>query len=228
LVAVNKPSGWLSIPDRHDVEIPSIRTWLEKKYPEIFIIHRIDRETSGLLLFAKNEIAHKYYNQLFEKRQVKKIYLGLTLGSIAENSGTIAQPIEQHPSVLGKMRIGRNGKPSVTHFQVLERLKGYSWVEFDLETGRTHQIRVHLQHIGHPLACDVLYGTADPLLLSSLKKKFKLSKEDEAEKPLLHRLALHAYSIEMKTMAGELIKLEAPLSKDLEVALIQLRKFAKV
>ena len=227
LIAVNKPSGWLSIPDRHDAEIPSIRNWLEKKYPEVFVIHRIDRETSGLLLFAKNEKAHKYYNQLFEQRLVKKIYTGLVAGSITEEEGTISRPIEQHPSFPGKMRIGRNGKPSITHFQVLEKFRGYTLVEFNLETGRTHQIRVHMQNMGHPLVCDAMYGMADPVMLSNIKMKFKLSKEVESERPLLDRLALHAYSIELKDQDGFPLKIEAPLSKDLEVALIQLRKFAR-
>ena len=227
LIAVNKPSGWLSIPDRYDAEIPSIRNWLEKKYAEVFVIHRIDRETSGLLLFAKNEKAHKYFNQLFEQRLVKKIYIGLVAGSITEEEGTISQPIEQHPSFPGKMRIGRNGKPSITHFQVLEKFRGYTLVEFNLETGRTHQIRVHMQNMGHPLVCDAMYGMADPVMLSNIKKKFKLSKEVESERPLLDRLALHAYSIELKDQAGFPLKIEAPVSKDLEVALIQLRKFAR-
>lgn len=227
MIAVNKPSGWLSIPDRHDAEIPSIRNWLEKKYTEVFVIHRIDRDTSGLLLFAKNEQAHKYYNQLFEKRLVKKIYVGLVTGALAEEKGTISQPVEQHPSVPGKMRVGRNGKPSITHFQLLEKFRGYTLVEFNLETGRTHQIRVHMQNMGHALVCDSMYGIADPILLSNIKKKFKLSKEVEAERPLLDRLALHAYSVEMIGQDGIPIKIEAPLSKDLEVALIQLRKFSK-
>ena len=192
------------------------------------MIHRIDRDTSGLLLFAKNETAHKYYNQLFENRLVKKLYLGLATGLLAEAEGMISQPIEQHPSIPGKMRIGRFGKPSVTHFKVIEKFRGYSLVECNLETGRTHQIRVHMQYLGHSLVCDELYGSPDPILLSNFKKKFKLSKEAEAERPLLDRLALHALSIELKDMHGKNLLLEAPLAKDIEVALIQLRKFAKV
>lgn len=227
MIAVNKPSGWLSIPDRHDQEIPSVRGWLEKSYPHIFVIHRIDRDTSGLLLFAKTDQAHKYYNQLFEQRAVKKMYMGLAMGAVMQEEGTIEMPIEQHPAIPGRMRIGKNGKPSVTHFKVIERLRGYTWMEFDLETGRTHQIRVHMKHLEHPLVCDPLYGSSDPVLLSSFKKKFKLSKDAASEKPLLDRLALHASSIQLKGLDGQVIKLEAPLSKDLQVALIQLRKFAK-
>lgn len=224
---MNKPSGWLSIPDRHDPEIPSIRNWLEKKHPEIFVIHRIDRDTSGVLMFAKNETAHWYYNQVFEKRLVQKIYMGIVTGALSEPEGTVSQPIEPHPSFPGKMRIGRKGKPSITHFKVLETFRGSSLVEFNLETGRTHQIRVHAQNMGHPLLCDALYGLSDPLLLSTIKKKFKLSKELETERPLLDRLALHAFSIEMKDQDGKNLLIQAPLSKDMEVAIIQLRKFAK-
>lgn len=228
MIVVNKPSGWLSIPDRHDTEIPSIKTWLEKKYHSVYIIHRIDRDTSGLLLFAKNEDAHRYFNQLFEKRTVEKKYLGLVLGSIANNEGTIEQPIEQHPSIVGKMRIGRNGKTSITHYRVLERFRGYTWVEFNIETGRTHQIRIHMQDLGYTLVCDPIYGAAQPILLSALKKKFKLSKSDEAERPLLNRLALHAYSIRLKNMDDNIIEIIAPMPKDLEVTLMQLRKHAKL
>lgn len=226
MIAINKPSGWLSIPDRHDPEIPSIKTWLEKKYTSIYIIHRIDRDTSGLMLFAKTAEAHQYYNQLFEKRAVEKKYHGLLLGALSQEHGTIEQPIEQHPSIAGKMRVGRSGKPSITHFKVVERFRGFTWVEFGIETGRTHQIRVHMQDMGYSLLCDPLYGTAQPLLLSSLKKKFKLSKADEEERPLLNRLALHAYSIELKDLDNKLLKIVAPISKDLEVALMQLRKHA--
>lgn len=192
------------------------------------MIHRIDRDTSGLLLFAKNEQAHKYFNQLFENRLVKKLYLGLATGLLAEAEGMIELPIEQHPSIPGKMRIARSGKSSVTHFNVIEKFRGYSLVECNLETGRTHQIRVHMQHLGHSLVCDELYGSPDPILLSNFKKKFKLSKEAAAERPLLDRLALHALSVELKDMHGKTLLLEAPLAKDIEVTLIQLRKFAKV
>lgn len=191
-------------------------------------MHRIDRDTSGLLLFAKNQEAHKYFNQLFEQRAVEKKYIGLLIGSLSKDEDILQQPIEQHPSIPGKMRVGRNGKPSVTHYQVVERFRGYSLASFTIETGRTHQIRVHMQDIGYALVCDPLYGSSQPILLSALKKKFKLSKAEEVERPLLNRLALHAYSIELKNLDGKIVKLTAPLSKDFEVTLLQLRKYAKL
>jgi 23S rRNA pseudouridine955/2504/2580 synthase/23S rRNA pseudouridine1911/1915/1917 synthase len=100
-------------------------------------------------------------------------------------------------------------------------------VEWQIETGRTHQIRVHMQDLGHPIVCDELYGTADPIMLSRIKRKFKLSKNEEAERPLLNRLALHASSLEFTSQEGEQIHLEAPLFKDMQATLTQLGKNAK-
>ena len=228
IIAINKPSGWLTIPDRYDIELLSIKTWFESRSQKIFIVHRIDKDTSGLLLLAKNEEAHKFFNQQFEQRAITKTYYGLVLGSMSEDDGTYDQPIEPHPAKNGRMRVGRKGKAAITHFHVDQRFRGYTWVRFQIETGRTHQIRVHLQNAGHALVCDPIYGNSDPVLLSSFKrKKFKLSKEDEEERPLLARLALHAYSIEVNDRKGNPINLIAPLSKDLDATLRQLGKWGK-
>ena len=225
LLAVNKPSGWLSIPDRHDAELPSVRKWLEGKGEKIFIVHRIDKDTSGLMLLARNEVSHKYYNGLFQQRNLDKHYFGLVSGVFSEDAGVYDQPIEEHPVIPGKMRVGRKGKAAITHYRVLERFRGYSWVAFQIETGRTHQIRVHLQNAGHSLVCDPIYGTADPVLLSSFKKKFNLSKKEEEERPMLSRLALHASRVALTNLHGEALSVEAPLAKDLEATLKQLRKW---
>lgn len=123
------------------------------------------------------------------------------------------------------MTVHRNGKESLTDFEVLEDFKIFSWIQFRIHTGRTHQIRVHAKHIGHPVVCDELYGDGNPVLLSSLKHKFKLSKNELEERPLLHRLALHAKNLNFTNTNGELIKLEAPLPKDLKALLQQLRKW---
>lgn len=226
LLAVNKPSGWLSIPDRHDPALPSIRKWLEGKGEQIFIVHRIDKDTSGLLLLARNEKAHKYYNSLFQNRSLEKHYFGLVTGAFSEEEGVYDQPIEEHPVIPGKMRVGRKGKAAITHYRVLERFRGYSWVAFQIETGRTHQIRVHLQNAGHALVCDPIYGSADPVLLSSFKKKFNLSKKEEEERPLMSRLALHASRVALTDLQGNPLTVEAPLAKDLDAILKQLRKWA--
>ena len=105
----------------------------------------------------------------------------------------------------------------------METFRYFSWLQFQIHTGRTHQIRVHMKHIGHPIVCDELYGDAKPILLSSLKKKFKLSKNDEEERPILARLALHSFRLKFVLNTKEL-DLTAPLPKDMRACLQQLRK----
>jgi 23S rRNA pseudouridine955/2504/2580 synthase/23S rRNA pseudouridine1911/1915/1917 synthase len=122
------------------------------------------------------------------------------------------------------MSVARKGKHAVTHFEVLESLGKYTYISVNIETGRTHQIRVHLQNAGHPIACDPLYGSGEPILLSAVKRNFKLSKEAENERPLLNRLALHAWKISITGMQGERIELEAPLHKDMDSCIRQLQK----
>jgi 23S rRNA pseudouridine955/2504/2580 synthase/23S rRNA pseudouridine1911/1915/1917 synthase len=227
LVAVNKPSGLLSIPDRFDAKIPSLKQILAEKYGEIFVVHRIDRDTSGIILFARNEESHRYYSMAFEEHKISKKYLGLVHGTPAPSSGTIDRPIAHHPVIKGKMVVHKNGKPSVTHYKTLDSFGLHSIVEFEIETGRTHQIRVHMQDKGNPIACDPMYGTSEPIFLSRIKRNFKLSKNQEAEIPLLNRLALHAHSLEFKTPGGNMVKLEAELFKDMQATLSQLRKNSK-
>jgi RluA family pseudouridine synthase len=223
LIALNKPSGLLSIPDREGKDI-SLKKMLIEKYGNIFTVHRLDKGTSGLIVFAKNEETHQHLSQQFETRQTEKIYLGLVLGSLAEKKGTINAPIAEHPAKKGLMTVYKNGKESLTDYEVLEDLKIFSWVQFQIHTGRTHQIRVHAKHIGHPVVCDELYGDGKPILLSSLKHKFKLSKNELEERPILNRLGLHALSLQFINTNGEKIKLEAPVPKDLRALIQQLRK----
>jgi 23S rRNA pseudouridine955/2504/2580 synthase/23S rRNA pseudouridine1911/1915/1917 synthase len=124
------------------------------------------------------------------------------------------------------MIVNRRGKESLTDYKVLEDFGIYSWMQFRIHTGRTHQIRVHMKEIGHPIVADTLYGDGKPLLLSSLKKKkFKLSKDAEEERPLLARLALHAFQLSFTTVAGEQIELTAELPKDIRASLQQLAKW---
>jgi 23S rRNA pseudouridine955/2504/2580 synthase/23S rRNA pseudouridine1911/1915/1917 synthase len=221
LIAINKPSGILTIPDR--MGTISLKNYLQRAYPEIFTVHRLDRDTSGVVVFAKNEGAHKELSQLFEGREVEKRYLGLVLGNFAEEKGTIDEGIMEHPVIKGKMVVNKKGKPSVTDYEVLEKFRFFSWVQFQIHTGRTHQIRVHMKHAGHPVVCDETYGDGKPVLLSSLKKKFNLSKNEEEERPILGRLALHSHQLKFKLAGGD-YDLEAPLPKDLKACLQQLRK----
>ena len=222
-VAVNKPSGLLSIPDRMGVEI-SLKDLLKQKYGQIYTVHRLDKDTSGIILFAKNEIAHKALSALFESREMEKFYLGLVQGQIMNSSGSIDAAIMEHPGKTTKMMTHVKGKPSLTDYEVQEQFRLYSWVRFQIHTGRTHQIRVHMQHIGHSIVCDEIYGDPKPVLLSSIKKNFKLAKVAEEEKPILSRLALHSSQLNF-SYEGVAYSLEAPLPKDLRAVLQQLKKW---
>ena len=227
-VVVNKPSGLLSIPDRHNAAIPSVAGILRNLYPTIFIIHRLDKDTSGILCFAKDEETHRYTSQLFEHRAVKKNYIGIVHGSMEVESGTIEDAIMEHPFINGKMIIHqKQGKPSITKFEVLESFGLYSFVKFDILTGRTHQIRVHMQNYGHPIVGDIVYGKSDPVFISHFKKRFKLSKDVEEEKPILDRLALHAFRLSFETANHKTLDIEAPLPRDMNAMLKQCRKWLK-
>jgi len=219
-IAINKPAGLLSIPDREGKE-PSLKSILQDRFGEIFVIHRLDKETSGLILFAKNAETHKSLSLRFEERTITKLYQGIVTGTLTEKTGVIDLPIGEHPSRKGMMAILRKGKPSVTEYKVQEEFGKYSLVEFNIHTGRTHQIRIHMKNAGHPIACDELYGDGKPVFISDLKKKnYKLAKDDLEERPILNRLALHAWKLSF----GD-IHLEAPLPKDMRALLQQLRKW---
>jgi 23S rRNA pseudouridine955/2504/2580 synthase/23S rRNA pseudouridine1911/1915/1917 synthase len=223
-VAVNKPAGMLSIPDRAGHEL-SLKQLLKERYGNIFTVHRLDKGTSGIIVFAKDETSHKELSQKFEGRDVQKYYLGLVQGKPINDKGTIDIPIAEHPGKVTKMMTNAKGKPSVTDYELLETFGTYSWMQFQIHTGRTHQIRVHMQYIGNPIACDDLYGKAEPILLSFIKgKKFKLSNNELEERPMLSRLALHSSRL-LFELNGEQFNLEAEVPKDLRATLQQLRKW---
>ncbi len=223
-IAINKSAGMLTIPDRHDETQLSLYKILSQYYGKIFIVHRLDRDTSGLVLFAKNETSHKYLSQLFEKRNIKKIYIGIIGGSLPAVSASIDEPIAEHPFRKGEMTVNKKGKASLTEYKVVEDYGIYSAVQFNIHSGRTHQIRVHMKFAGHPIACDPLYGDGKPVLLSSFKKKYKLSKGEEEERPILNRLALHSYRLNFKDANNNPHTLEAPVPKDIKALLQQLKK----
>ena len=214
----------LTLPDRHDEELLSLRGILEKHFGKIFIVHRLDKDTSGVIVFAKDEATHKYMSKLFEGREIEKLYLGIVSGKPAEQSGTIDQPIAESTTRAGAMVINKRGKPSVTNYNVVQNFRTYSLLQFHILTGRTHQIRIHCKFIGHPIVCDPLYSDNKPILLSAIKKKFKLGKDVDEEKPLLARLALHACRLSFATADGKALVLEAPLSKDMAATVKQLEK----
>lgn len=223
LVAINKPSGLLTIPGRDPKEI-SLKQELKAHYGEIFTVHRIDKDTSGIVVFAKNETAHKNLSQLFEARETIKIYTGIVMGRPAESSGVINEPISEHPVKKGVMTVYKKGKESITEYEVTEQFRLYALMQFNILTGRTHQIRVHMKHLGHPIVCDDIYGDGKPVFISSIKRKnFNLSKEAETERPILARLALHATQLKFE-LQGKAYDLAAEMPKDMRALLQQLRK----
>jgi 23S rRNA pseudouridine955/2504/2580 synthase/23S rRNA pseudouridine1911/1915/1917 synthase len=228
LIIVNKPAGLLVIPDRFNADLPSLNRVLEAKTGQkIWVVHRLDKDTSGVICFAKNEHAHRYLSILFQERDVNKYYAGLVNGIVIPAEGRIESPIGEHPAVHGKMAVTKKGKMAVTDYKVVEQWPLYSLLQFQIHTGRTHQVRVHMQSIGHPIVCDELYGDGRPFLLSSIKRKYNLSKKDETEKPLLSRLALHAYKLEFIKEDGTPVSVEAPIPRDIAACINQLNKWAK-
>jgi 23S rRNA pseudouridine1911/1915/1917 synthase len=225
-VAVNKPAGLLSIPASDGKDL-SLKDMLKTKYNSIFTVHRLDHETSGVIIFAKNEASHKFLSQEFENRTVIKKYLGIVHGTLLQKKGSINVAIANHSSKRNIMVVDKRGKSSLTDYEVLEEFGSYSLVEFQIHTGRTHQIRIHMQHLGHPIVCDDLYGNGEPVLISSFKKKFKLSKSEEEEKPILSRLALHSACLKISDANGNEYTLEASLPKGMKALLQQLRKWNK-
>ncbi|MFT3827018.1 MAG: RNA pseudouridine synthase [Chitinophagaceae bacterium] len=223
-IAINKPSGLLSIPDREGKEI-SLKVLLQQQYGSIFTVHRIDRDTSGVIVFARNEATHKLLSEAFQERTVEKYYTGIVNGIIPEKKQTIDVPIMEHPGKQGIMIVHKKGKPSVTDYEVMEEYGKFSVVKFRIHTGRTHQIRVHMKNIGHPIVCDPVYGDGSPILVSSLKSRYNLSKSEDEERPILNRLGLHARQLIFTDIEGKQHNLEAPLFKDMRALVQQLKKW---
>lgn len=227
LVAFNKPSGLLSIPDRFDTQKANLLKLAESRYGKLFVVHRIDRDTSGLIVFAKDEETHRYMSSLFLSRNIDKYYLALVQGNPAQPDGSIRKGIMPHPTLKGKMVVNARGKEARTDYEVLQNFAGYSLVKLQIFTGRTHQIRVHMHDLGYPVVCDPLYGKGSPVYLSEIKKKFKLSINELEEQPILQRLALHAFEVHFKDTGGHDIHIQAPLSKDMQATVRQLEKWSK-
>ena len=222
-IVINKPAGLLSIPDREGKE-PSLKQLLQQQFEQVFTVHRLDRETSGIIVFAKDAETHKYLSQIFEERNVEKYYIGIVNGVPPATKKTIDAAIMEHPGKRGVMIIHKKGKPAITDYEVIETFGKYSLVQFRIHTGRTHQIRVHMQHEGHPIVCDELYGDGLPIKVSSFKRNYKLSKHEEEERPILARTGLHAQRLRFNDAEGTPYDLEAEMPKDMRALLQQLRK----
>lgn len=225
IVVLNKRSGLLVAADRYDADAPRLDLEAEKEFGKLFAVHRIDKDTSGIVIYARNENAHKNISMQFEKHEVKKIYHCLINGRPLWETLHVDLPLlpdgdARHRTVVNK----RLGKKSVTDFTVLGSTGPYTWIEARPLSGRTHQIRVHLAENKFSIVCDPLYsGNQKPIRLSELKKHY--NGDTYEEKPLLSRLALHAYQITLThPSTNEAVTFTAPYQKDMDSTRKQLAK----
>lgn len=223
-IAFDKPSGLLSIRDRFNADIPNLAEIAQKIHGRLFVVHRLDKTASGVLCFAKNAAAHQHLSMCFERREVLKYYQVMVLGKPTQSEGTINIPIGPDPLKKGRMLASTKGKEARTDYEILDSWQGYSLLKIRIYTGRTHQIRVHLQHLGHPIVADSFYGDGKPFFLSSIKKKYKVAQNQLEERPILNRLALHACELSFKDQNEELLTIQSSLPKDMSVMVKQLNR----
>jgi 23S rRNA pseudouridine1911/1915/1917 synthase len=231
LLVINKPAGVGVIPDPCTLDAKLINGLLYHiqrnspfPCPRVHVVHRLDKDTTGALMVAKDLPTARHVSACFAERRVEKRYLALVRGEVAVEEGEIDLPIAQGTG--GKMRLrGERGRPAESHYRVLERFRGYSLVEVRPLTGRQHQVRLHLAGIGHPVAVDPLYGGKEALYLSEIKPGYH-RKEERPEAPLMGRLTLHAAHVGLDLADGTRLAVDAPLPPDFERLLRVLRKYA--
>ena len=231
MIAVNKAAGLLVAADRWDIEAPRLDLLIQKELPQIaplcqklYAVHRIDKDTSGILLYALNAEAHRALNTAFQEREIKKTYRLLIHGRVSEEQFTVDLPLRADGDALHRTVVDkRRGKEAITHFTVLETFRQFSLLEARPVTGRTHQIRAHLAAAGYPIVCDSLYGSGKPVLLSELKQRWH--GDVYTEQPLIRRLALHAYQLEgLHPQTCEPFSFTAEYAKDFKSTVHQLQK----
>ncbi len=186
------------------------------------IVHRLDKNTTGVMVVTKNDEAQGNVAMQFQERKVKKAYLAIVHGCPDLDADRIKQPIGTHPRKRELCTVRKDGKEAISIFEVLERFRGFSLLKIRILTGRTHQIRVHLQHIKHPIVADDMYG-------GKLVYPWQLKDEEQkVEEPIIDRPCLHAYSLEFKhPSTDQQVKFEAPLPEDMQNLLEMLRKYRK-
>ncbi len=228
LVAVDKPAGLATAGERDDRR-PHLLGLVKRAHPQdaIKLVHRIDKPASGVVVFAKSRDAKRRLHEEFAARRVTKDYLALVSGHVDDAPQIVAANLSPRRGRVSKMVVTPNhGKAAVTLVRPLLRFRGYTLVHARPVSGRTHQIRAHLRHLGHAIVGDATYDGEAELLLSKLKFGYRRSR-GEPERPLLARLALHAYRIRLASPAtGAAVTCTAPLPKDLRSALRQLQKSA--
>ena len=217
-VAINKPPYVPSLPERGKYTAESVLEWSRKRWPDSILCHRIDRETSGALLIAKDAETYRHVSIQFEKRQIEKIYHAIVDGVVEFQDFWVDLPI--NTDNLNNIKIDKQfGKLAQTHFQTLETFRHFTLLECKPKTGRLHQIRVHLSSQNAKIAADELYGSKTPML--SLVKR-KISGED---RPLIQRFALHARELVFKDLENQTISIKAEYPNDFGVFLKLLDKY---
>ena len=188
------------------------------------VVHRLDRDTSGVMLFVKSEDVHEQIARQFERRRVRKEYVAVAEGRIELDGDVINAPLASHPRQSEKMCVRKSGKRAETVYEVVERLGDFTVVRCFPKTGRTHQIRVHLQHIGHPVVADFLYGVREALYMSDLTG----GESPPDEEPLLDRQALHARRLTFyHPVQKREMSFEAPVPDDMMRLIETLRKLSR-
>jgi 23S rRNA pseudouridine1911/1915/1917 synthase len=186
------------------------------------IVHRLDRDTSGVMAVAKTNTSHFAIAAQFQDRSTEKVYHAIVEGELEFDEDVVDKPIGRHRSDPGKMAILADGKPATTRLEVIRRFRGFTYVRCLPKTGRTHQIRVHLASVGHPIVCDSLYGRRTRLRLTDISRAGEPPLEDAV---LLDRQALHARSLTFyHPLRGERLTIEAPLPEDLGKVLLLLEQ----
>jgi 23S rRNA pseudouridine1911/1915/1917 synthase len=221
LLVLNKPAGLVVHPSAGHDEHTLVNALLHHCHGQLSgiggvarpgIVHRLDKDTSGCLVVAKNDASHLALAEQFAGREVSKLYNALVCGEFSQNSGNIQAAIRRHPSHRKRMAVAEGGRDAWTSYRVLERLRGAAFVEALLHTGRTHQIRVHFQHIGHPLVGDETYGARQ-------NKRLKELTNYAAPRQMLHARELSF----IHPAKRRRLRLEAALPKDFRAALAALR-----
>lgn len=217
-IVINKPPFIATLQDRNDPQ--NILALAREYVEEARVCHRLDKETSGLLVIAKHLEAYKYFSGLLEHRDVHKLYHAVVAGRHEIEEEELDFPIY---TTSNKSRVDfRQGKPSLTLIKTLHIYKAHTLLACMPFTGRMHQIRVHLAHVGLPISGDGPYG-GEPIFLSQIKRGYKIGKFVE-EQPLMPRMTLHAQKLIFDTPKGEKLQLEAPYPKDFAAVLKQFAK----
>ena len=220
-IIINKPPFLSTLEDR--VDNFNVSSLAKEYYPNATPCHRLDKDTSGALVLSKNENAYRNLAIQFEKRKVDKVYHAISDGRHEVEAALIEAPLGN--LIRGRVKVDfQDGKPSSTKVRTSKIFKQHTLFECKPITGRTHQIRAHLTHIGAPISCDEMYG-GKPALLSQIKKKYNLKKDTE-EQPMIKRFALHAFSITFANVKGDPVSYVAEYPKDFSVLLSQLERNA--